>query len=1135
MKKMKWSHLRLMMFCSLPLVVTSLWAQDTANENTSNTDEEDVYVLSPFEVVTSDDSGYLATNSNTGTRLNMQIRDVPLNLEVITNKFITDTGATNLRDSLRYSAGLVLDSQSDAFANVDSDLQSSGANDPRGATRSAGDSTTKLRGFIGSSMLQDGFQRVYAADTINIERVEVLRGPSALLYGTGNFGGVVNYITKKGEFDAEAYHVGMMVGSHSLYRLEADANLPLVDDDSPLAKYEPALRLTGAWEQNDDYTQYYNQEHWQVNGVLSFKPFKNTKVNVYAEMGQKSEYGVGFQNIRNSYGGTSANRAYLWLTDTFDEDTGIKTGETEDNRTFRWSGGDTYLKGPYRNIGIDIEQRITDELYLKAGYTNSKTVFDSRQINAWVTSGGGLPSVTYNDDGTIDNDGSYVSKWTGETIKVRTDDLWSHMITSSFGDQEAQNAPEETDNAVIQYEWIDDNKTTDREQLRIELAYTKDTQNWGKHSIVLGFNYDATETVEDVYRPGQTFVMSYEDEDGTIHNGNTYTVNNYDRYSYKNINDHSAFTYGTQGDGYDDNPQVHWSKTTSKTWDTAFYAMYQGQFFNDRLTLVGGARYDRVDANSMTEYVWANELYESGETSMGKANTYSGRTGDSATTATSPQVGISYQLTDNLNLFAVYSTGIVPNFDYHDGNDEMLDPSDVKNYEVGVKFDFFDGKLSGTLSGFYIERENVAKYVWWAPNPASSIADGYNTDAVTSYTAKYATPAAFYAGMFESGLDLETAIATAKSIWGEAWWGLIDEVGSIEYDGETLANDFDYYAKDSNDNYIYPVCASFWSCYNIGNPTKPIKDDGTYSGGATSLSQIQSGIFPLPSLSYCETVHDTSDLDSTVWFPLVDWGVDDNTDQFMSAILYGNGWLGNYGQATNGQTYLYGDGTVGTANASTGTGAYVPMSDESIGFDLSLNWSPIPELQFVFSFSHLEREITSTTYTLVSAAFAPGAEWLKSDYAAGTLDPSLTAYDVYDDVNDASTYHGEIPDTGQSGDDSPENTFALWGRYELSHASESLDGWAVGAGVTWEDERCWYSGFLGDGNVSYVSSSKTLVQYWTDPRTTVNFMIEYTTTLFDDYNTRFALNIDNVFDDQNLYGLVYADGRAFKFSCSVDF
>ena len=110
--------------------------------------KEETVVLSPFEVVTAKDKGYMATNSTSGTRLNLEVKDLPLNLEVITSEFIRDTGAHDLRQALRYSAGVVLDSQADAFVEVDGNPQGAGSNDPRGATRRVGDSTTKMRGFV---------------------------------------------------------------------------------------------------------------------------------------------------------------------------------------------------------------------------------------------------------------------------------------------------------------------------------------------------------------------------------------------------------------------------------------------------------------------------------------------------------------------------------------------------------------------------------------------------------------------------------------------------------------------------------------------------------------------------------------------------------------------------------------------------------------------------------------------------------------------------------------------------------------------------------------------------------------------------------------------------------------------------
>ena len=66
--------------------------------------------LSPFQVNTEKDKGYRATNSISGSRLDTAIKDIPMPIEVITEQFLKDTGSQDLRQSLRYSAGIQLQS-----------------------------------------------------------------------------------------------------------------------------------------------------------------------------------------------------------------------------------------------------------------------------------------------------------------------------------------------------------------------------------------------------------------------------------------------------------------------------------------------------------------------------------------------------------------------------------------------------------------------------------------------------------------------------------------------------------------------------------------------------------------------------------------------------------------------------------------------------------------------------------------------------------------------------------------------------------------------------------------------------------------------------------------------------------------
>ena len=155
-------------------------------------------VLDPFSVTTSKDKGYAATNEISGSRVDTPIKDIPISIDVITSQFISDIGATDLRSALAYQAGIMTTTQND-LENTAGSISGQtygpgGVNNPQGVTANPDQSQYKIRGFIATNTLRDGFLRLSGVDAVNIDRIEVVFGPNALLYGTGNFGGVVDYL-----------------------------------------------------------------------------------------------------------------------------------------------------------------------------------------------------------------------------------------------------------------------------------------------------------------------------------------------------------------------------------------------------------------------------------------------------------------------------------------------------------------------------------------------------------------------------------------------------------------------------------------------------------------------------------------------------------------------------------------------------------------------------------------------------------------------------------------------------------------------------------------------------------------------------------------------------------------------------
>jgi iron complex outermembrane receptor protein len=98
----KYTGIRLLAFW----ILSSLLPLSLSAQEEGRTCGEDVFELSPFTVTTSQDVGYLSTNSTSGTSLNTAIKDLPMSIQVINQDFITDIGASDLEEALSYAAGV---------------------------------------------------------------------------------------------------------------------------------------------------------------------------------------------------------------------------------------------------------------------------------------------------------------------------------------------------------------------------------------------------------------------------------------------------------------------------------------------------------------------------------------------------------------------------------------------------------------------------------------------------------------------------------------------------------------------------------------------------------------------------------------------------------------------------------------------------------------------------------------------------------------------------------------------------------------------------------------------------------------------------------------------------------------------
>lgn len=153
-------------------------------------DQEEVITLSPFEVNSEAETGYVATETLAGTRVRTDLRDIASSLSVVTVHFLQDAGATSNQTLLPYQVSTEVGGSFGNFAGV-------------GNTQSANESgmlanpnsNTRVRGSDSADNTRDYFRSNIPWDSYLVDRVDMQRGPNSILFGVGSPAGIVNVTT----------------------------------------------------------------------------------------------------------------------------------------------------------------------------------------------------------------------------------------------------------------------------------------------------------------------------------------------------------------------------------------------------------------------------------------------------------------------------------------------------------------------------------------------------------------------------------------------------------------------------------------------------------------------------------------------------------------------------------------------------------------------------------------------------------------------------------------------------------------------------------------------------------------------------------------------------------------------------
>ncbi|MDX2185774.1 MAG: TonB-dependent receptor plug domain-containing protein [Opitutaceae bacterium] len=215
----------LVSLAGLALIPTFGLAQEApASTATDAGADDEVVLLSPFEVNTTEDAGnYAATSTLGGTRLKTDLRDVAASISVVTEQFLKDTNAKNNQDLLTYTTNTEVGGSRGNFAGTGN---GNTVNENRSLV--SPNANTRVRGLDEADNTRDFFLTDIPWDSYNVDRVDLQRGPNSILFGVGSAAGIINTSTITANTAANKGNIKNQLGGYGSVRWSADYNWAIV-------------------------------------------------------------------------------------------------------------------------------------------------------------------------------------------------------------------------------------------------------------------------------------------------------------------------------------------------------------------------------------------------------------------------------------------------------------------------------------------------------------------------------------------------------------------------------------------------------------------------------------------------------------------------------------------------------------------------------------------------------------------------------------------------------------------------------------------------------------------------------------------------------------------------------------------
>lgn len=566
----------------------------------------DTVTLKPMTVSgkrSAENLDYVVSNSSTATKTDTPLMDTPVTVQIVPQQVLKDQQAVRVEDAVRNVSGV-------------QPVWTSGGIGQDFVVRGFGTNYTRFRNGQRLSS--------FNSDMANIEQVEVLKGPAAMLYGRVQPGGMVNVVTKKPQEEAH-YSLQQQFGSYDFYRTVAEATGPLLSDKSL------TYRMDFGYTDSNSFRDFVSQKQIFVAPSLHWQATNRTEFNLSMEyMDRDLPYDTGIPAVGNRVANVPIGNNYGQPGNEFNRD-----------------NSDSVL--------VDFN---------------------------W--------SHAFNDDWKFQN--GFVGNWTNNRYREILVAVFQPVLEPDNDPMQVRRGAEFEDNA--------DNTYTTYFNLNGKFATGP-----VKHNVLVGgdyyynerrlsgfFGFNAANAPADspYHFPGDfgggNFAFTRVDLNNPVYSNLDFNV-----YEFQRVNRPNDFSIN----------------------ETSWYGLYfqdQLSFFDDKLQILGGGRYDWAHL--------ASGVSNSFDTSYDDAGNYNGYVPSFNNVALtkqneeffSPRVGILYRPWSWLSVYGNRVEGFGTN-NGRSSSGQPLKPEISEQFEAGFKTEWFGGRLTTNTAYFHIDKQNVLTLV----------------------------------------------------------------------------------------------------------------------------------------------------------------------------------------------------------------------------------------------------------------------------------------------------------------------------------------------------------------------------------------------------------------------------------------